>query len=504
MTFRPIRAARVAPCVLLAFLPLAASAQFAYRTGPFGHALLNSPFPPPTEDYSMGVVRGNFDGDSEDDLVVVANGQATLNVLFGLPWVIGTAVPGNKFAFTTFTPGFTFDFTTFAAGDFDADGRDELVISHSGYSAVAASAGRVYVMKRAVGGGWSVQETIEQGSNGYAGGAEANDRFGSALAVGDFDNDGFDDLAIGAYGEDVGSTNEAGAVTVAYGSATGITAARDVIFTRDNDGLSNPPATLDRYGYALASGDFNDDGYDDLAIGVPRARCPFSGETGGAVVMLLGSASGIVATGSKRFNPGLNDIDGGCNEGGGFGSTLVSGRFDAGLRADLAVSTLENGVHVIYASATGALDEPGNQLFTPASLGGATITESRFGRTLASGRLRRPTGFSAVGLDSLAISAGYDTVNGLEGAGSLTVIHATTAGLDPASAERITHSANLQGSAAIAGEHFGNTLAIGNFNGDVALDLAIGVNDYPAAGSVGAGAMYVLYGSEFIFRDGFD
>ena len=51
--------------------------------------------------------------------------------------------------------------------------------------------------------------------------AESGDRFGAALAVGDFDDDGFADLAVGAPGEDAGSTADAGTVNVLYGSSSG-------------------------------------------------------------------------------------------------------------------------------------------------------------------------------------------------------------------------------------------------------------------------------------------
>ncbi len=39
---------------------------------------------------------------------------------------------------------------------------------------------------------------------------QANDRFGAALATADFDRDGFDDLAVGIPGEDVGGVNRGG------------------------------------------------------------------------------------------------------------------------------------------------------------------------------------------------------------------------------------------------------------------------------------------------------
>ncbi|MBD2683273.1 MULTISPECIES: FG-GAP repeat protein [Nostoc] len=63
-----------------------------------------------------------------------------------------------------------------------------------------------------------------QDSPGIEGVANASDGFGSSLKAGDFNNDGFADLAIGVPGEDVGLISNAGTVNILYGSATGLTA----------------------------------------------------------------------------------------------------------------------------------------------------------------------------------------------------------------------------------------------------------------------------------------
>ncbi|GIR35730.1 MAG: hypothetical protein CM15mP49_11150 [Actinomycetota bacterium] len=60
------------------------------------------------------------------------------------------------------------------------------------------------------------------GNDSWPGYAEAGDEFGAALAAGDFDNDGFDDLVVGVPGESIGSRNNAGLVMVTYGSSNGL------------------------------------------------------------------------------------------------------------------------------------------------------------------------------------------------------------------------------------------------------------------------------------------
>ena len=95
-------------------------------------------------------------------------------------------------------------------------------------------------------------------SSSRAGGAtEANDAFGGALAAGDFDQDGFADLAAGASGEDLG----AGVVSVLFGSSGGLTRAGGQLFTQ----VGGAVEAIDRFGASLAAADYDHDGFLDLA-----------------------------------------------------------------------------------------------------------------------------------------------------------------------------------------------------------------------------------------------
>ena len=64
----------------------------------------------------------------------------------------------------------------------------------------------------------------------------------------------------------------AGAVNVIYGGPAGLAAPGNQIWHQDSDGIVGGAESFDRFGEALAAGDFNNDGFKDLAIGVPRAR----------------------------------------------------------------------------------------------------------------------------------------------------------------------------------------------------------------------------------------
>jgi uncharacterized protein (TIGR03437 family) len=137
-------------------------------------------------------------------------------------------------------------------------------------------------------------------------GIDEGDNFGSALAMGDLDNDGKSDLIVGAPGGD-GSSNsqqDAGEVYVIYGvdnlqgePADLKTHARATIFGVGEGDDEFPEAI----GSSLAVGDFTGDGIPDLAVGSPgkdslgAARMP-----SGAVYLVFGAEKGL--TGSLELS----------------------------------------------------------------------------------------------------------------------------------------------------------------------------------------------------------
>jgi hypothetical protein len=129
---------------------------------------------------------------------------------------------------------------------------------------------------------------------------EAGDTFGYALARGDFNNDGFQDLAIGIPYEDIRTgfpshspqIDNAGAVEVIYGSVTGLQSSGRQFWRQGSDSIGGAAEAGDEFGWSLTAGDFNDDTFTDLAIGVPREDV--AGYTDvGAVHVLYGSPQGL-------------------------------------------------------------------------------------------------------------------------------------------------------------------------------------------------------------------
>ena len=148
------------------------------------------------------------------------------------------------------------------AGDVNGDGYDDLIVGAPYYHNGQTNEGIVLVYHGAPTG-------LPDTPNWVAEGNRANALFGhSVAAAGDVNNDGYDDVIIGApgYTTDAGET---GAAFVYLGSATGL---------RDTPKWTRYGEMDDaEYGYDVAgAGDVNGDGYADVIIGAPRNTTPDS------------------------------------------------------------------------------------------------------------------------------------------------------------------------------------------------------------------------------------
>src|SRR5262245_4107910 len=135
--------------------------------------------------------------------------------------------------------------------------------------------------------------------------------------AGDFNGDGFDDIAVGVPYEDIGSAEDAGAVQVFKGSPTGLMPGK--FWNEDTANVRDTAERYDNFGAATASADFNGDGFDDLAVGVPREYC--SDIDCGAVHIFYGQSNGLQATDpdDQRWTQDSSGIGGTAEPGDFFG-----------------------------------------------------------------------------------------------------------------------------------------------------------------------------------------
>lgn len=304
-----------------------------------------------------------------------------------------------------------------SAADFDGDGHDDLAMGARQADVDGrVNAGRVYVAFGSADGlRHGAADLLVMSQLDAAAATECSDLehgayFGNALAAGDFDGDGRDDLAVGLEGADVGVWQDLGAVAVFYGQADQ-TFVPGPCLVYGQGGLPGDPATDSFFGTALAVGDFDSDGLGDLVVGAAGATVGGHASAGTVTVVYAGDEGPLDPATGQLWHQDLPEIPGTAAADDEFGASLATGDLVLGLdvACDLAVGApgdhLTEGnawgsVQILFGCTESGLSGEGS--YHRRSLDypfpGAEV-DQRFGASVAIGQ------FDCVGAHDLAVGA---------------------------------------------------------------------------------------------------
>ena len=456
-----------------------------------------------TNQFGLGLAgAGDVDLDGLPDLIVGAYNAEALNE--GACYLITLNADGSAKDFRKITETHGWDYTGLdqrdqfgkcvaPLGDLDGNGVTDFIVGATKDDDGGTDRGAVYVLLSddqtltATAGGFPLLAGwIEENEGGFTGTLDANDNFGSAIInIGDVDNDGHDDLAVGAANDDDGGTDR-GAVYILFMDGNGAVDS----YQKISDTQGSFTATIDNsdyFGNALAApGDLDADGVPDLIVGVPYDDD--GGTNHGAIYVLYLNTDGTVDTYQKisdtngSFSATIDNDD-------RFGCSIATvGDLDGDGYADLVVGadgddddhTNSGAAYVLFLASDETVDSYHKINETSSDLlSTALSTNSFFGKTIVSlGDVDGDT-FNDLGIYA-ELSAG---------SGSLFVLLMNSDGT--VDVESRIGVSQLPGELANA-DYFGQGLAApGDLNNDKIPDLiatAYGDDD----GESAAGAFYTL------------
>lgn len=269
---------------------------------------------------------GDVNGDGFDDLIVGAWGDDNNGSSSGSAIVFSGADGSVLLVFNGDNAGDYFGLSVSGAGDVNGDGFDDLIVGAYRDDNYGSDSGSARVFSGIDG---SVLFTFN--------GDSTDDQFGRSVSgAGDVNGDGFEDLIVGARGDD-NNGNNSGSARV-FSGVDG-----SVLFTVSGDGAG------DLFGCSVSgAGDVNGDGFDDLIVGAWGDDN--YGFTSGSARVISGVDGSVLFTfygNSTEDRFGYSVADAGDVNGDGLGDVVVGAYRDA-------ENIPDTGSIYVYSGANGA------------------------------------------------------------------------------------------------------------------------------------------------------
>lgn len=374
--------------------------------------------------------------------------------------------------------------------DFDGDGVDDIAIVGQSLPADGSPlAGNILVVR------YSTAPYTDYVSDTGPGGS-----FGTAIATGDFNRDGYTDLAIGdGYAPvTVGGTSvdQAGIVWVIPGGPDGLDVTRAIQITEQTAGVPGTAEADDEFGNALAAGDLTGDGYADLAIGSPGESIGSAVRAGG-VTVLRGGPHGITTTGATFLDQNSPGIPGTAEPDDKNGYALAIGDVTGDHHNDLAIASPGENVsgHVQAGMVTLI---PGTSI----GLSSSHVTDTTGGSLTTAAVWPFNIGATIVIADTDGDGRGEVIVGAPESqrnkppidptGGAVFVLRGTSTGISATGALTIDEDTSGVPGTVEETDAFGFSVAAGDLTGDGRADLLIGTPYESIGRHDSAGTVYLV------------